>query len=84
MADWVNKKKHDSTILQFGCCLNLLKDPGFFGTFWVGEKGLGMNTLYIVLYYTAVCQGIVGCTPTNVPCHGKSLYKPYIVGIYGL
>ena len=29
-------------------------------------------------------HGIVGCTPTNVPCHGKSLYKPYIVGIYGL
>ena len=22
-------------------------------------------------------QGIVGCTPTNVPRHGKSLYKPY-------
>ena len=29
-------------------------------------------------------HGIVGCTPTNVPRHGKSLYKPYIVGIYGL
>ena len=22
-------------------------------------------------------QGIVGCTPTNVPRHGKSQYKPY-------
>ena len=22
-------------------------------------------------------QEIVGCTPTNVPRHGKSLYKPY-------
>ena len=28
-------------------------------------------------------QGIVGRTPTNVP-YGKSLYKPYIMGIYGL
>ena len=28
-------------------------------------------------------QGIIGCTLTNVPCHGKSLYKPCIVGIYG-
>ena len=28
-------------------------------------------------------QGIVGCTPTKVP-YGKSLYMPYIVGIYGL
>ena len=24
-----------------------------------------------------IIQGIVGCTPTNVPRHGKSLYKPY-------
>ena len=31
----------------------------------------------------ALSQGIVGCTPTNVPRHGKSLYKAYnIVGIY--
>ncbi len=28
-------------------------------------------------------QGRVGYIPTNVP-YGKSLYKPYIVGIYGL
>ena len=26
---------------------------------------------------TTLFQGIVGCTPTNVPRHGKSLYKPY-------
>ena len=24
-----------------------------------------------------ILQGIVGCTPTNVPRHGKSLYKAY-------
>ncbi len=29
-----------------------------------------------------VYQGIVGCTPTNVPPYGKSLYKPYISRIY--
>ena len=30
-------------------------------------------------------QGMVGCTPTNVPRHGKFLCKPYIVvGIYGV
>ena len=28
--------------------------------------------------------GIVGCTPTNVPLYGKSLYKPSIVSIYRL
>ena len=28
-------------------------------------------------------QGIVGCTPTNVPL-GKSLYKPYMLRIYRL
>ena len=33
--------------------------------------------------YQKIYQGIVGCTPTNVP-YGKSLYKAYIVGIYGL
>ena len=27
-------------------------------------------------------QGIVGCTPTNVPRHGKSLYKPYITWVF--
>ncbi len=29
-------------------------------------------------------QGIVGCTPGPTYSYGKSLYKPYIVGIYGL
>ena len=29
------------------------------------------------------CQGIVGCTPGPTYPYGKSLYKPYIVGIYG-
>ena len=26
-------------------------------------------------------EGIVGCTRTNVPLYGKSLYKPYIHGL---
>ena len=34
----------------------------------------------------SISQGIVACTPTNVPPWEipKSLYRPYIVGIYGL
>ena len=35
------------------------------------------------LYFVKV-QGIVGCTPIPTYPYGKSLYKPYIVGIYGL
>ena len=40
--------------------------------------------LLLPLNLTCNIQGIVGCTPTNVPRHGKSLYKPYKVGIYGV
>ena len=37
-----------------------------------------------VSFRVCIPQGIVGCTPTNVPLFEIPIESPYIVGIYGI
>ena len=47
---------------------------------------LGISAIFVAeeLPELLLIQGIVGCTPIPTYPYGKSLYKPYILGIYGL